>query len=212
MRAFAQVCLVLLPAALWGQYKADAAGAPPADLKPEIAAELNQHGFLVSNDGAKYCALWFESKLPHGVAPGEPNSAAANVTLPDVPNGALLGVIRFEVRGADRRGQAIEPGLYMLRYARLPNNGDHEGAAQQRDFLVLTPESEDRDAKAPRNFDALVTLSLKASHTRHPAVLSFWRADSDSPGFSQQSDTDWVLQTAIGEIPVAVIVVGTSGS
>jgi hypothetical protein len=211
MRVWVRMLLVLLPPALWGQYKADAAGAPPAELEAEIASSLSQHGFLVTKEGAKYCELWFEGKLPRNTGPAD-SKDTVNVSLPDIPSGALLGIIRFDARGEDRRGQAMEPGLYMLRYARLPANADHEGTAAQRDFLVLTPATEDRDPKPPRDFDALVALSLKASHTRHPAVLSFQKAASDSPGFSQKNDTDWVLETEIGDTPVAIIVAGVAGS
>ena len=134
------------------------------------------------------------------------------MTLPNMPMGALLGVIRFDGHGSDRRGQTIQPGVYTLRYGIMPMNGNHQGAAPQRDFLLLTPAAEDRDLNAAPNFDALVAMSRKASGTPHPAVLSFWKADADSPGFSQQGDTDWVLQSKVGDTPIAVIVAGAAGS
>ena len=80
----------------------------------------------------------------------------------------------------------------------MPANDDHQGAAPQRDFLLLTPAAEDRDLNATPNFDALVAMSRKASQTAHPAVLSFRKAETDSPGFSQQGDTDWVLEVQRG--------------
>jgi hypothetical protein len=134
------------------------------------------------------------------------------VTLPNIPVGTLLGVIRFEAAGLDRRGQTIQPGVYVLRYAVLPDNENHQGAAPHRDFLLLTPASEDRDPNPTPKFDALIALSRKASRTPHPAVLSIWKADTDAPGFSQRDDTDWVLQTNIGDTPIAVIVAGVAGS
>jgi hypothetical protein len=200
--------VVLFPATVWGQFKADSSAvAPPAELKPAIAQLLEKSGFLISSNGAKYCELWFRAALPVGASSSEPN-----VTLPNVAVGTFLGVIRFDTEGSDRRAQGIEPGLYLLRYGILPNNGNHQGAAPHRDFLLLTPAVEDQDPSATPNFDALAALSRKASHTPHPAVLSFWKADSDAPGFSQQGDTDWVLQTKIGDTPIAVIVAGAAGN
>jgi hypothetical protein len=36
-----------------------------------------------------------------------------------------------------------------------------------------------------------------------------WRVESDfKPGISQQGESDWVVQTKIGDLPVAVIVAG----
>lgn len=204
------ICPLLLAAAgVQGQqYKADKAGPLPAEVPAGVAQLLEKNGFQISNDGARYCELWFRAALPAGAAA----ASQPNVTLPNVPVGALLGVVRFNSQGLDRRGQTIQPGVYLMRYGILPDNDAHQGAAPHRDFLVLTPAAEDQDAGATPKFDALMALSRKASRTPHPAVLSFWKTDSGTPGFSQQGDTDWVLDTAIGATPVAVIVAGVAGS
>ena len=190
-----------------GQYKADPAGAPPSEVAPAIAQVLQKSGFKISNNGAAYCEVWFRANQPSGAKTGE-----QNVTLPSVPMGALLGVIRFSGNGSDRRGQTIKPGVYTLRYGIMPMNGDHQGAAPQRDFMLMVPAAEDKDPNSTPNFDALVAMSRKASGTPHPAVLSFWKGDSDAPGFTQQGDSDWVLQSKIGDTPIAVILIGTASS
>jgi hypothetical protein len=204
--AQALLALLLAPLALVAQYKADAAGAPPRELPANFARLLLSNGFKISSSGAPYCEIWFRAALPSG-----PASPPRNVTLPQVRLGALVGVIRFDAPGADRRGQSIQPGLYTLRYGLLPLNEEHQGAAPQRDFLLLTPLDDDRDPNATPDLDALAAMSRKASRTRHPAVLSFWKAEADSPGFSQKGD-DWVLETKLGETPIAVILIGTAGS
>ncbi len=112
--------------------------------------------------------------MPSGPATGE-----SSVTLPTIPPGALLGELRFPAKGSDRRGQDIAPGVYTLRYGNYPVNGNHQGVAPQRDFLVLVPAALDKSADPISDFDALMDLSRKASRTPHPAVLSFWKADSD---------------------------------
>ena len=135
-------------------------------------------------------------------------SSEEAVTLPNFPVGAFLGIIRLPERGADRRGQTIKPGLYTLRYGNYPQNGDHQGVEPQRDFLVLSPVAEDKDVTQNLKFDALMELSRKASGTPHPAVMSFWRVDDFKPGIAQGAESEWVLQTKIGDVPVAVIVAG----
>jgi hypothetical protein len=200
--------LLLACATVLGQqYKADKAGSPPAEVASGIAQALNKTGFQISNDGRAYCEIWLRTSLPTSAPSNE-----QNVTLPNVPIGALLGVIRFDGQGSDRRGQTIQPGVYTLRYAIMPMNGSHQGAAPHRDFLLMTPAIEDRDLNATPNLDALVAMSCKASRTRHPAVLSVWKAETDSPGFSQQGDTDWVLESKEGDTPIAIIVAGAAGS
>jgi hypothetical protein len=201
--------VLLASATLYGQqYKADQARPLPPEIASGVAQLLEKSGFGITNNGAKYCEIWFRSGFPGGAVP----SKEPNVTLPNVPVGTLVGVIRFNAQGSDRRGQAIQPGVYLLRYGILPDNEPHQGAAPHRDFLLLTPAGEDRDPNSTPNFDALVALSRKASHTAHPAVLSVWKADIDAPGFWQQGDTDWVLQSRIGDIPIDVIVAGEAGS
>jgi len=199
--------LVLCSLAAFGQYKAEPAGAPPTEVAPAIAAVLQKDGAKITNNGKAYCEIWFRTDKPPAAKTTEDG-----VTLPPTPVGALLGVIRFDGNGADRRGQTIKAGVYTLRYGIMPINGDHQGAAPQRDFLLMTPAAEDKDLNSTPNFDALVAMSRKASGTPHPAVLSFWKADSDAPGFSKQGESDWVLQTKMGGIPIAVILVGFAAS
>jgi hypothetical protein len=212
---------VLAVAALGQQYKADQAGPPPTEASAGITAALDKPGFQISRDGAAYCEIWLRAHLPEPnlLEPSLPEPSARdkegagrNITLPQLRPGTLLGVIRFDGQGADRRGQTIQPGVYTLRYAVMPMNGSHEGASPHRDFLVLSPASEDRNLDAAPSLDALAAMSRKASRTAHPAILSLWKADADSPGFSQQNDTDWVLESKIGDTAVAIIVAGAAGN
>lgn len=190
------------------QYKADAAGAVPTEVAPEIRATLEPGGFKISREGGEpYCEIWFRTEAPAGKGA----EGRRNVTLGTIREGALVGVIRFDGGGSDRRGQSIAPGVYTLRYGIMPMNGAHEGAAPQRDFLLLAPAAADRDPNQTPAFDALVSLSKQASLTRHPAVLSVRKAATDAREFSQHGD-DWVLQTSVGNTPIQVILIGTAGS
>jgi hypothetical protein len=180
------------------------AGAPPADVNPAVTSTLQKDGIKVLDGKKVWCEMWFRSTAPSG-----PKSSEEAVSLPTIPQGSYLGIIRFPERGAVRRGQTIKPGVYTLRYGNYPQNGDHQGVEPQRDFLVLSPVAEDKDTTKNLAFDALVELSRKASGTPHPAVMSMWRVESDfKPGISQQGESDWVVQTKIGDLPVAVIVAG----
>jgi len=199
--------LILFSPALLAQYKAEPAGAPPSDVASPIAQALQQTGTKISNNGTPYCEIWFRASAPSG-----PKSGEESVTLPSFPQGALVGVIRFDGNGADRRGQTIKPGVYTLRYSIMPVNGDHQGAAPQRDFLLMSPASDDKDLNAAPNFDALVAMSRKASGTPHPAVISIWKADGTTPAFNKQGDSDWVLQAKVGDTAIAVILIGVASS
>ncbi len=186
------------------QYKAEPAGAPPTELSPAIQALLSKEGTkLVGPDGA-VCEIWLQTAAPKASAAAEESATFA------IAQGALLGAIRFPAKGADRRGQTIQPGVYTLRYSMFPINGDHQGVAPQRDFALLSPAADDKDPAATPDFDTLVGWSKKASGTPHPAVLSMWKQEQADfqAGLSQLGEQDWVLQGKIGDQLVAIILVG----
>jgi len=203
MRRLALALLLAASAAL-AQYKSETAGAPPAEVAPAISQALQQQGTkIVAGDGAVFCEIWFRTSLPSGAKPSD-----ETITLA-IPQGALVGVIRFPGQAADRRGQVIKPGVYTLRYSLMPVNGDHQGAAPQRDFVALTPAATDKDPNATPDFDALMAMSRKASGTPHPAVLSLWGAGANDPaGFAKQGENDWVLTTKVGATPISIILIG----
>jgi hypothetical protein len=186
------------------QYKMEPTGAPPADLPSAFVSALQPQGVKIVGPGdSVYCEIWFRTKVPTG-----PKSTDDAVTL-SIPQGALLGVIRFPGPAQDRRGQSLKAGTYTLRYSQYPVNGDHQGVAPQRDFALLVRASDDTDPSAAPGFDALVALSTKVSGTPHPAVLSIWSSASDKfPNFSKQNDHDWVLDTKVGDVPISIILAG----
>lgn len=196
----------LAAVACFGQYKAEPAGPPPSELPAAFASMMAKDGMKVmAGDGKSVCEIWVVSSTPAG-----PETTEADSTFKTIPHGALIGAIRFAENGADRRGQTIKPGVYSLRYSMYPVNGDHQGVAPQRDFLVMTPIAEDQDPKATPNFDTLVGWSKKASGTPHPAVLSIWKeeAANHKGGLAKMGDHDWVLQVKLGNEPLSIIVVG----
>ncbi|HTP88000.1 MAG TPA: hypothetical protein VMJ34_13690 [Bryobacteraceae bacterium] len=195
-------------AAAFGQYKTEPAGAPPSDVAPAIRDALQKDGVRVTGPKGTVCEIWLRTTAPSG-----PKSTESDLTLPTVPHGSLLGVIRYPEKGSDRRGTAIQPGVYTLRYSYYPVNGDHQGVAPQRDFALLSSAAADADLNATPTFDQLVAMSKKASGATHPLVLSIWNPDPDyAAGLDKQGETDWVLQEKLGNQSFAIILVGTAGS
>jgi hypothetical protein len=186
-------------------HTAEPAGPPPAGVDPAIAAVLQKDGIRIKDGNKTVMELWFVNTAPSG-----PATTETNVSMTTVPHGSLLGVLRFPERGADRRGQTIKPGVYTLRLSYFPPDGNHQGVSEQRDFLLMSLASEDKDPKAMPKHEALVAASTKVSGTAHPAVLSTWKVDPGSfkAGIAQEGEHDWVLQHKIGDLPIAVIVAG----
>lgn len=203
MKRFAIALLTVASLALG--HTAESAGAPPAEAGPAITALLQKEGVRIKDGAKTVMELWFVNTAPSGPPTGE-----TNVSLGTVPHGSLLGIVRFPEKGSDRRGQGIKPGVYTARLSFFPPDGNHQGVSEQRDFLLLSPVAEDKDPKANPDYGTLTALSMKASGTPHPAVLSLWKADPANfkAGVAQEGEHDWVLQHKVGELPVAVIVAG----
>ena len=140
--------------------------------------------------------------------PKAENSRYGAFTFKTLTFGSLVGVVAFPGKGEDRRGQPLKAGSYTLRFALQPVNGDHQGVAPQRDFLVMTPAAEDKDPGAVTSFDDLMKMSRKASGTPHPAVLSISQSrHSKQPDLTHEEST-YTLHVKMGDVALAIIVIG----
>ncbi len=202
MRVFALV-FALAAALVAADYKTAPAAVAPNEVPEALRNALAKDGTkILGADGAVQFELWMRATLPTG-----PASTEANVSLPMIPHGALLGVARFTAEGSDRRGFQVKPGIYTLRYSLYPVNGDHQGVAPQRDFLILVRLADDPGLEAMPNYDKLMELARKASGAPHPLTLSLRKNAGSASGLTQAGE-DWVLHTKIGDTPVAIIVIG----
>jgi hypothetical protein len=188
-------------------YKAEVVGrdAVPETVSAEIRGALSAEGVRIvdGSAGKVYCEIWLRAAQP-----SDAKSSEMNITLPELPHGAFLGVIRYPVDTSDRRGQAIKAGVYTLRYSQFPITGDHQGVAPQRDFLVLGSVSTDRDPSAAPDFKTLMGWAAAAAGTNHPMSLSIWKSDDFKAGFGKEGERDWVLQRKIGSLPLSIILIG----
>ena len=68
------------------QYKLESAGPPPTGLPAAIAGTLQKDGSkVVAGNGTAFCEVWFRSTVPSG-----PKTTEDGVTLPTIPQGALV--------------------------------------------------------------------------------------------------------------------------
>jgi len=195
------LCLTVVCAS--AQYKLESAGAPPSEVAPAIRDALQKDGAKITGPNGAVCEVWFRTKVPTTA------NSEQNVSFTDIAQGTLVGVVRFPVKGTDRRGQAIQPGVYTLRLSFYPADGAHQGVSQTRDFLLLSPAASDTDPNTTPGFEQLVAMSKRASGVPHPAVLNCWKPDSPGPAALKQEGADWTLYSSIGDRPIALIVVGT---
>lgn len=193
-----------------GGYKAEAIGAAPADVPAAIQSTLDPQGVRVTGDqGAMLCEVWLRKTLPTSANP----NTSSDVLYGALPAGAFLGVLHFPKDAADFRSQTIKAGFYTLRYALIPQDGNHMGVNPSRDAMVLSPVSADKDPDKVLSFEDEVKLSQQASGTPHPGFLVGAPVSGTSfPSVAKDDAGHWNVQlkgqSKSGDLPLAFTVVG----
>jgi hypothetical protein len=139
----------------------------PDSLSKEVRDVLGKAGYRVTNSAGKVvCDLWLRNPLPII----DKFVAQNDVEYPIEP-GTLVGAIRFPQASSDYRKQTIKAGAYTLRYGQQPQDGNHIGTAQYRDFLMAIPAADDKSPEGLTQEKA-TEMSKKASGTTHPSIFS----------------------------------------
>ena len=142
-------------------------GPPAKDLSASIAKAISGNGYKVTAGGKVVCEIWL-AKQWDGKAKFKPS---LSVLYPFQP-GELIGVIRYLKRAGDFRDQQVKSGVYTIRYGLQPEDGNHIGTSDTRDFLVLLPPSKDKNSARLTDMAKLFEHSAEVSQATHPAILS----------------------------------------
>jgi len=184
-------------------YKVEsAADAAPSELSAAVRDTLSPQALRVSGPGGVVCEIWVRKAVP-----GQAATQNLGVIYTQLQEGTLVAAIRFPSDLKDYRRQNVKAGVYTLRYALSPVNGNHQGVAPQRDFLLAIPAAVDQD---PANVTAAQTIELskKSTSTNHASVWSLMPGDGAAgaaPAITHDSDADlWIAQfgVAVAGTPV----------
>jgi hypothetical protein len=178
-----------------------------------IRQALDTKGYrLTLDDSNSAFELWVRKSIP-----AQTKKDVEGVTYPQLAESALVAVIRFTQAAADFRGHRIPAGSYTLRYAIMPNDGNHLGAAPNRDFLLVIPAASDTDPGAAFKAEELVTMSARTTGMKHPSPLSLVQTDSrlSTPTVSKDDQDHWIFSATTKlnsgeELPFALVVKGTA--
>ncbi len=184
-----------------------AAVSIPPELAPPVTAALSTDVVTVTT-GTTKLEFWWAKSLPlREGATGAPSWA-------DVPDGSLVGALRLGANWSDIRGYTVRPGVYTLRFALQPQNGDHMGISPNREFLLPAPAADDLTLD-PVGYDGAVALARKTSRRAHPAAISI--DPPTSPGRPLSAATNDVghhvvivsVPTSAGSLTFGLVVDGT---
>jgi hypothetical protein len=194
-------------------YKVATASAPPGgDVPQAVASAVEAQGLKFEDSQAKVVAeVW----LAKSVAAAPNPTSSPDVLYGSVAPGTFVGVLQFPAKGSDFRGQAIKAGYYTLRYEWIPEDGNHMGVSQYRDFLLLLPAAKDTNPSQVLSFRDAIKLSRLSTGTGHPGVLTMDPVSSSVttfPAAFQDDSQDWAIQAkaSIGgkATPLAFVLVG----
>ncbi len=143
---------------------------PPKEAAAALSAAVAREGVrVVDSKKRPVLDLWFRTDMPP-VDPKGVKVLQGVSFLKSFAEGTLLGVARYHRDHHDIRDQKIGPGVYTIRYAIQPQDGDHLGVSDTRDFVLLSPAKKDTKLE-PLPTRKIVDISTDVSGTSHPATL-----------------------------------------
>jgi len=209
------ICLVLTLCAVvqvsaQGYKVESASAAAPSELSAAVRDSLSPQALRVSGPSGVVCEIWLRKSVP-----GQAAAQNLGVVYTQLQEGTLVAAIRFPADLKDYRRQTVKAGVYTLRYALSPVNGNHQGVAPQRDFLLAIPAAADKD---PANVSAAQTIELskKSTSTNHASVWSLMPGDGAAgaaPAVTHDGDADlWIAQFGVSvagtPLRMGLVVVG----
>jgi hypothetical protein len=142
--------------------------APPEEVAHAIAAAVGPGSVRIVDGEGPLAELWLREELPTSEA-----GQVLEVAFPGIEEGTLVGVVALARPWQEYKALAVAPGVYTLRYALRPADGNHMGVSTYRDFLLLTPAAGDESAD-PMPPESLGAASMAATGQPHPATLALF--------------------------------------
>jgi len=165
-------------------------GAPPKELSEPIRALLSDKGMVVADEKGKAIAtVWPAKSLESKAKPGE-----SGLKYSQIDETTVVGAVKFTEPWTDYRKQKVKPGVYTLRIAAQPMDGDHMGTAPYNEFVLLCPAAEDRKPDL-LEVTAMHELSAKSIGRKHPAMMLLFpnKTPPEAPAIQAKPNNHFLL-------------------
>jgi hypothetical protein len=140
---------------------------PPAEISAELRSLLQPRALQVLEAGKPVLELWLAKEAALQAKPSAPARA-----LEAVKSASLLGAVAVPTARRDYRDDEIPAGIYTLRFAMQPQDGNHSGSAEFGYFGALVPAKLDTKPDGIKDYKELMKASSKETSTDHPMVIS----------------------------------------
>ena len=212
--------LIVLPIRAADPYSIKTVDKTPApeDVKEPIRKLLADHSVqLLDAKGEVLAEVWFRKDVP---AKATDEQIKNGLTYREIPETTVFGAIRFPKQITDYRKQKIAAGVYTLRLANQPQDGDHMGTAPYSEFLLMSPAAED---KKPEVMEPKALQEMSGKTTKgHPGVLLLFPGTGAAaePKLEKKEENHWVLMVLqpvkVGDkkatLPIGLTLIGASSS
>jgi hypothetical protein len=220
LAAVAGILLLSLPAVAADKYAVKVVADTPApkEVQEPIRKLLDNRCVRFQDaKGTVLAELWFRKGIPAKATEAQIKNG---LTYAEVPLSTVIGALRVPKQLFDYRKQKLAAGVYTLRLAVQPMDGDHMGTAPYSEFCLVCPAADDKKPDL-MTIKALQELSAKVTES-HPGVLLLFppAKDAKEPKVISKPGGHWLLQlqleTNIGgkkvPLPFALTLIGTSES
>ena len=181
--------------------------APPEEVSAAVRESLGSQGFRVLSGEKVLMELWLRREIPVKEQGG---SGDLGVSFGNLQPGTLIGVVHFPEEWADYKNNPIGAGVYTLRYAVQPADGNHVGISQYRDFLLLLQAATDVEVETSLGPDELVVQSYASTGKPHPGTMALFPLYEDAPEPKRMRNEmdQWTLAFGSGALQMGLVVEG----
>jgi hypothetical protein len=191
--------------------------APPKELAEPVRAVLDSKAMTVTDDKGKVlCTVWAAKSLE---SKATAEQAKAGLKYSNIEETTVVGAVRFPETWTDYRKHKIKPGVYTLRLANQPMDGDHMGTAPYNEFCLLCPADQDKKPEL-LEVEKMHELSAKSVGRKHPGMMLLFptKTPPEAPVVEAKPKEHFVLSyrvpvTASGQkaaLGVSLVVVGVT--
>jgi len=194
---FAGRAAVLLIVAVGPAHAADtysikvAKAEPPKELQEPVRTLIGERCVqLFDGKGELLAEVWMRKELPGKATEAQVKNG---LTLKEIPETSLMGALRIVKPMGDYKKSKVPAGVYTLRLAYQPENGDHMGTAPYSEFCLASPAADDKN---PATIPAKALHEMSAKSTGgHPGVfLLFPGKDAGAePKLVDKGEGHWTI-------------------
>ena len=177
--------------------------APPAELAADVSAQLIPKCHLISDSEGPLFEFWFVKEIPV-----KKLGDTVKKSLENIEEASIIGaVVVKNDEMYDFRDDPMDPGIFVMRMALQPQDGNHMGTAPFDTFAILIPYEKDGQLfeNGPPDHDFLVEIASEDTVAEHPPILSiqpYDKAEGDFPRLDEADDEEWLFLNL--QLPVKV--------